>query len=374
MDEFTGKAAPVIMVHTNNQLAEAAEKIATSGVISLDTEYDSFKRQYGFNMLLVQVYDLHAVYLIDPLTVSDFNPLWRVLEDPGVEKILYSGSEDIALIKQNGCQIRNVFDVQVAATLANHPARNLGDLLLAETGLTIDKSEQTSDWSSRPLSEAKIEYAMNDVLFLPEIRNRLMKIIAERGLVHVLQQENSAMEAINERTHIPKIKPSYYREFSKSYCDSLLALLQCRDEIGRVNNIPPNRIVDTRFLEEALQKRDAFIRSGEFRSFHPRVRHNERYKQQFIAILKSYDPASTEKYPRPDRRRKRVYSKEEQLKIVEQFYTPRKEAYVIQYGERTAEFLLRGLKKRLISGDTESDDLLPYQVEIFSELVKSIQL
>lgn len=364
---------PVVFIQSNDDLVSAALAIGRSPIISLDTEYDSFKRQYGFNMLLIQVFDLTTVYIIDPLTVTDYKALWQVFENSKIEKVLYSGSEDIALLKQHGCQIRNVFDVQVAATLSNHPARNLGDLLLAETGKTIDKSEQTSDWSVRPLSPAKIEYAANDVIFLPAIRNKLKEEISHRKLEHILQQENEALENILERKHIPKLKPSYFREFSKSYCDTLLELLNYRDQIGKEHNIPPNRVVDTRFLEEAMNNRDEFLKNGEFKSFHPKVRHSRQHKDKFISVLNTYDPLSTELYPRQKSGNRRIISKDERLKILETYYEPVKLSYINQYGERAAEFLLRGMKRRLTSGETNTEDLLPYQIEIYEALKEKLE-
>jgi ribonuclease D len=374
MHSFSSSGFPIVFIQSDDELNIAVDSIALSKVVSLDTEYDSFKRQYGFNMLLIQIFDLTSVYIIDPLTITDYSSLWRIFENPDIEKVLYSGSEDIALLKQHGCNIKNVFDVQVAATLSNHPARNLGDLLLAETGRTIDKSEQTSDWSVRPLSAAKIEYAANDVIFLPEIKEKLKQLIDARDLHAVLEEENLALEKITERSHVPKIKPSYYKDFSKSFCDALLAMLNLRDQIGKDLNIPPNRVVDNRYLEDALFNRDAFLTSNEFKSFHPKVRYSQHYKNGFIDILRAYDPESTEKNPRMPSRNRRIYSKDERNSIVEEIYNPVKATYLENYGERTTEFLLRGMKRKLISGETSTDDLRMYQRDIFTKLSAALDM
>jgi ribonuclease D len=199
--------------------------------LTLDTEYDSFKRSYGFKALLIQVFDGKKVYIIDPLSDLDLRPLWNIIEDKNIRKILYSGSEDIALLKAMGCSIQNVFDVQVAATLCNHPARNLGGLIETETGKLLDKSQQQSDWSKRPLSDAQLSYAANDVIHLPQIADKLIREVASRGLLHVLQTENNALEHIEERSHVPKLKPYHFRLHSDAFCESLLQLLQWREGI-----------------------------------------------------------------------------------------------------------------------------------------------
>ena len=47
----------------------------------------------------------------------------------------------------------------------------------------MDKTEQSSDWSKKKLTKKQIEYAMNDVLYLSEIKNSLNdKLISQRRL------------------------------------------------------------------------------------------------------------------------------------------------------------------------------------------------
>ena len=39
--------------------------------------------------------------------------------------------------------------------------------------IQLDKTEQSSDWSKKKLTKKQIEYAMNDVLYLSDIKNSL---------------------------------------------------------------------------------------------------------------------------------------------------------------------------------------------------------
>ena len=49
--------------------------------------------------------------------------------------------------------------------------------------IQLDKTEQSSDWSKKKLSKKQIDYAMNDVLYLSEIKNSLNeKLINQRRL------------------------------------------------------------------------------------------------------------------------------------------------------------------------------------------------
>jgi ribonuclease D len=354
----------VIWVNTDSQVKDMIACLSDATNLTIDTEYDSFKRSYGFKALLIQVFDGETVYIIDPLSGIDLKPLWNVFENESIQKMLYSGSEDIALLKAMGCSIRNVFDVQIAATLSNHPARNLGGLIEAETGEALDKSQQQSDWSKRPLSDAQLSYAANDVVFLPGIADKLTHQVEERGLIHVLQTENKALESIEERSHIPKLKPYHIRLNSDAFCESLLQLLQWRDRTAKAFDLPPVHIVDLIPLEKALQFKSDFLRSGEFHGFHHKVKKNIELKEEVEEIVRAYDPNNLER-KRERRPRPISYTKEEIEQIVQTKCSPFKQMAIERYGELTGEYLVRGLKKLVTTPEPDLSELKPYQLELF---------
>jgi len=355
----------VIWVNTADQVKDMIACLSDAPSLTIDTEYDSFKRSYGFKALLIQVFDGETVYIVDPLSGADLKPLWNVFENENIQKMLYSGSEDIALLKSMGCSIRNVFDVQIAATLSNHPARNLGGLIEAETGQALDKSQQQSDWSKRPLTAEQISYAANDVTFLSQIADRLVQQVAERRLLHVLEIENKALESIEERSHIPKLKPYHHRLHSDAFCHSLLELLHWRDHTAKAFDLPPVHIVDLEPLEKALQFQHDFLRSGEFTGFHYKVKKDAALRREVEAIVRAYDAENLER-KRERKPRSIIYSKEEVDHIVQTKCVPFKHQAVIRYGELTAEYLLRGLKKLMTTPEPDMSELKPYQVELYN--------
>jgi len=356
---------PVEWIDSDSALSQACSGWNEGTSLTIDTEYDSFKRSYGFKALLIQVFDGSTVYIIDPLSGISLHPLWNCIEDENIQKILYSGSEDIALLKAMGCSIRNVFDVQIAATLSNHAARNLGGLIEAETGKTLDKSQQQSDWSKRPLTDAQLAYAANDVIFLPQIANTLTQRVAERGLMPILEVENKALEDIEERSHLPKLKPYHFRLHSDAFCESLLLLLQWRDRTAKTFDVPPVHIVDMEPLEKALQHKSVFLRSGEFHGFHYKVKKDNRLRKEVEEIVQAYDPTNLER-KRERKPRPASYTKEEIDQIIQSKCAPFKQIAVDRYGELTAEYLLRGLKKLVTTPNPDLSDLKPYQQELYT--------
>jgi ribonuclease D len=358
----------IIWVETNHQVSEMIACLVCASGLTIDTEYDSFKRSYGFKALLIQVYDGETVFIIDPLSGIDLRPLWEVFENEDIQKMLYSGSEDIALLKAMGCSIRNVFDVQIAATLCNHPARNLGGLIEAETGEALDKSQQQSDWSKRPLTQAQLSYAANDVTFLAGIADKLTQQVAKRRLLHVLSTENKALEKIEERSHIPRLKPHHHRLYSDAFCHSLLELLHWRDRTAKAFDVPPVHIVDIEPLEKALQNKTAFLQSEEFHGFHYKVKNDSQLRREVESIIRAYDEHNLER-KRERRPRPALYSKEEIDVIIQTKCAPFKQMAVERYGELTAEYLLRGLKKLATIPEPVLSELKPYQRELYQCMV-----
>lgn len=365
------------LIADENRLTELCAHLSHIREFAFDTEYDSFKRSYGFNLLLMQICDGEKVYVIDPLAINDLAPLKAVMENRSITKLLYSGSEDIALMKQFDIHIKSVFDVQVAATLCNHPARNLGNLILEEFQLTINKKLQKSDWSLRPLSDAQLLYVANDVLFLGELKRRLLPEVDRRGLTHVLDEENLALEEVGIREHVPELSTFYYKTYSKSFCEALLALLILRDELARQINCPPDWIISKDNLEKVLSAQEVLKNPSAWNSFHPRVRSHEGWKKKFIAIISEYDPTDQRKMKSPhyvkfDTTRP-IMSREEKEKAVRLQYDPVFEEYVEKYGELTGEYLLRNLK-RIIKGEFKSEEpSRKYQIP-YLEQMKSLPL
>ncbi len=349
-------------------LAEMVAGLALSPQIAFDTEYDSFKRSYGFKLLLLQFTDGKNTYVVDPMCGMDMTPLWRFLEQPEIEKVVYAGSEDIALLKAMGCKVCNLFDVQIAATLNNHAARNLGGLIEAETGEALDKSEQQSDWSIRPLKASQLNYAANDVVHLLSIADTLRARVQERGLTAILEVENKALEDIEPRTHTPKLKPSHTRQYADAFCAALLQLLVWRDGVARDMDLPPVHVVDVLPLEHALQNPEAFLEAAEFPGFHYKVKKNLTLRSEVEQIIRNFDPNDQTRY-RERKPHRPFFSKEEVEALNTNVCAPFKQIAIDRYGELTTDYLLRGLKKLVTTPEPDLSELKPYQRELYTCMI-----
>ncbi|TVQ93962.1 MAG: DEAD/DEAH box helicase, partial [Deltaproteobacteria bacterium] len=158
--EVVGKL-PIRWIDTEADLARACQEIAQHDRIGLDVETTLRTR----SLCLVQIATPEAVYLIDALRLADLDRLGPILMDEGIVKIIHNASFERSVLGAQGLEIHNVFDT-LAASRARAPKAEGGHSLAVvcerELGITLDKRQQTSDWSRRPLSARQTAYAALD--------------------------------------------------------------------------------------------------------------------------------------------------------------------------------------------------------------------
>ena len=110
--------------------------------------------------------------------------LTRLLRDHKVLKLFHFGRFDIAALAHAfGAVARPVWCTKIASKLARtstdrHGLRNLTQELI---GVDISKQQQTSDWGAENLSEAQLEYAASDVLYLHRLKAELEQRLDREG-------------------------------------------------------------------------------------------------------------------------------------------------------------------------------------------------
>jgi ribonuclease D len=293
--------------------------------------------------------------------------LWPVMSDANIQKILYSGSEDLALLHSMGCEFRNVCDVQICAYLANHEARGLSDLIAFETGRKLSKNAQLSDWSKRPLSPEQRQYAANDVNTLLEIADQLVRRVEASGLLSAMMEEFGCLEEITPRDFSPKLKPNYYREYSAEYCRVLLEGYVWRDECARMLNVPPHFVASNELLERYIfmpVNRGYNATQG----FHPVIARSEEKMSVLFQIIDSYDPLKTEKVARGRQIVSPRISRAEESERVEKMYNPVRDRLIRQHGEVAGTYLLRNIKRHLLNDNADGRKLRNYQEHILQEM------
>ncbi len=173
-DEVTGAqpTLPVRWVDTDRDLAEVCATIRAYPVVGLDVETTLASRV----LCLVQIATDDFVVLIDALGVTKLAPLDELLRDPRVTKVIHNASFERSVLGRYGLSVEPVFDTLLASRQmrGREPeGHSLAAVCKRELGLVIDKAQQTSDWSRRPLTASQRAYAALDAEVLLGLARRL---------------------------------------------------------------------------------------------------------------------------------------------------------------------------------------------------------
>ena len=125
--------------------------------------------------------DAHVVQL-----GADFNApnLKRLLSDPKTLKIFHFARFDIAAF-QHWLKVETspVYCTKIASRLTRTftDRHGLKDLAKDLIGVDLSKQQQSSDWGAETLTEAQVDYAASDVLYLHALKAKLDVMLAREG-------------------------------------------------------------------------------------------------------------------------------------------------------------------------------------------------
>lgn len=116
--------------------------------------------------------------------------LERLLTDPNVLKLFHFGRFDIAaLLHRFGALAAPVYCTKIASKLVRTYAvrHGLKHLVSELLGVDISKVEQMSDWGAGTLTEAQLEYAASDVIYLHRLKEELDDRLMREGRTDLAQ-------------------------------------------------------------------------------------------------------------------------------------------------------------------------------------------
>jgi ribonuclease D len=154
-------------IDDDESLARLVAALAQTRVAAVDTEFVREKTYYP-QLCLIQVGTGDQVACIDCLASLDLTPLYARLFDPSFTWVLHSARQDLEVVYQlTGRMPPRLIDTQVAAALTGYPPQvGLEGLLKRTLGVELGESFARTDWSRRPLPEAPLRYALDDVRYL----------------------------------------------------------------------------------------------------------------------------------------------------------------------------------------------------------------
>lgn len=288
-------AIDIHWIRDNDSLGQLCAQWQQLPFVALDTEFMRVDTFYPIAALL-QIGDGQRAYLIDPLTIDNWQPLAALLENPAVVKVVHACSEDLeVLLRLTGSLPAPLFDTQLAAAYLNLGfSMGYSRLVQEVLGIDLPKGETRSDWLQRPLSETQVSYAAEDALHLAQVFTELRPRLSEDKYRWVL--EDGAELVANLRREVDPYE--VYREaklawkLSRAQLAVLRELCAWREREARARNLPRNRIVREHALWPlAKTQPDNLSALAKIEDMHPRtVRQDGEFLLDLIKRTASIGP------------------------------------------------------------------------------------
>ena len=163
-------------------------------IFGVDTEFMR-TNTFAARLALVQLCLGGDIALVDAVAVPHARALAPRLADASEPCVMHSGGEDLeALLPLLPSGPGELFDTQIAAAIAGIAHGLSYQKLVAQLfGVELAKAETRSDWLRRPLSATQLEYAAQDVVWLPRLHEVLARRLEELGRLEWLREDCRAL-------------------------------------------------------------------------------------------------------------------------------------------------------------------------------------
>lgn len=215
--------------------------------VALDLEGEFNLHVYGERLCLVQIYDGRDAVIIDPLKI-ELSALKLLFEDEKLLKVMWDASSDMSLLV-NGYDttIKSVLDLRPAADVLDFPKKDYSSVLQSVLGIETKakKKFQRYNWLRRPIDAEALEYAVDDVRHIPELRDELFKRLYAAGQLEDFFHRN----LIVQNRHYLRVpgqrhkKMKGYRYLKKPQQELLRRLFDLRDRHARRLDLPPHNVI-----------------------------------------------------------------------------------------------------------------------------------
>jgi len=165
-------------VDNTSALNDLINDLSETSTLALDTEFIR-ERTYYPELCVLQIATTKVIAAVDCLARIDLDPLFDVLLAQDKRWLLHSARQDFeVLYNRTGRLPEKLLDTQIAASLIGMPLQiGLQGLLEETIHVEIGKQHTRANWKRRPLPEAFLDYALDDVRYLipalEELKSRL---------------------------------------------------------------------------------------------------------------------------------------------------------------------------------------------------------
>ena len=176
-----------IKLHTN----DLPNSVNFTESVAVDTEAMGLNHKRD-RLCLVQLSNGNGVCHLVQIqnNISKPKNLIKLFKNKKILKIFHYARFDVGILKHSfDINIENIYCTKIASKLARTFTNEHGykDLCKNLLNKKISKTEQTTDWGSKKLTQAQQKYAATDVLYLHKIKNELDKMLIRENRVKLAQ-------------------------------------------------------------------------------------------------------------------------------------------------------------------------------------------
>ena len=293
------------MYIANQESLEAfVDRARSSSVLAIDTEFLREKTYYA-RLCLLQLATDDEVVVVDPFAVESLAVIEPLLTDESIVKLFHAGDQDLEILYHEvGALPHPVFDTQIAAALLGQSQQvGYGALVHAECGVSLKKIDSFTDWSRRPLSDSQLEYAADDVVYLPRLYRMMTKELTEKGRLTWLDHD---FEELVDPARYEQDPRERYRRLKRGNQLTLQQLSAAREVAAwreteaQRRNIPRKWVLTDEQIVEAC-KREARTIDELFMVRGMREKLSTRDARKVVSLLKSGLDLPESAWPEPDR-------------------------------------------------------------------------
>lgn len=255
--QLTQGRAVYQVITTTDDLLTYIESIQHCQWLALDTEFIR-ERTYYPKLCLVQIAAHNKegelqLACIDPLEIDDISALLNLLNNSNIIKVLHAAHQDLEIFNYLSGQVpQPIFDTQPAASVLGY-GDHMGYARLMQQVLKVDldKSQSRTNWANRPLNQAQLDYAIDDVRYLaqayPIIRDKLISLERLDWLDHDFAHFiDPKLYAINATTRWKKVRG--LQVLKRQQLAILRELAAWRENLAERKNLPRKWMIKDEIL------------------------------------------------------------------------------------------------------------------------------
>lgn len=292
------------LITDTSALNRVCEKLLKADFLTLDTEFHR-ESTYWPELCLAQIATDEEAWAIDALAEGiDLSPLFRILNDKTLLKVVHAGRQDIEIFLHLSGEVpAPIFDTQIAAMACGFGDSSSYETLVSTlAGKALDKHSRFTDWRQRPLTDRQIKYALDDVIHLRKVYKKISEKIETSGRYEWVSNEMSAL--MEPSTYITKPRDAWRRLRIRStepmFLQLVMNLAEWREIEAQSRNLARGRLIkDETLIAIAAHPPKTREQLAKIRGVSRGIAEGQAGKKIIKAVLKATSTPDDKLPPRP---------------------------------------------------------------------------